>query len=499
MTANTYFLLFMEGMIRMSNVLANLEPKSVFKFFEEMSQIPRGSANERAISDYLVNFAKERNLEVIQDEALNVIIRKPATPGHENAPVVILQGHMDMVNEKNKDTVHDFDKDPLKLRIVDDMIYATGTTLGADNGIAVAYSLAVLDSNEIEHPALEVIVTTEEETGMGGAMGLDPKNITGKYLINIDSEEEGVFLTSCAGGVRVTQKLPIEWEAANDKALYTIAIRGLRGGHSGMEINKERGNSNKLMGRVLFDLSKEVDFNLVSLNGGSKMNAIPRESDAVIAINSNDLSKVEAKVKEFEKKFQTELRVADPGVVVTVEKAEKAEKMFSKKTTDMAVASLVLIPNGIQSMSLDIPGLVESSTNLGVVETNEKEVMFQSATRSSVNSLKYKILDQAKAVAKVTGSELTADSDYPEWQYNPNSDLRNVFTAVYKDMFGKDAEISAIHAGLECGLLGEKKEGLDMISFGPNLFDVHTPDEHMNIPSAQRMWDFLLGVLKAIK
>lgn len=482
----------------MSNVLANLEPKAVFNYFEEMSQIPRGSGNEKGISDYLVKFAKERNLEVIQDEALNVIIRKPGTPGYENAETVILQGHMDMVNEKNKDTVHDFDKDPLQLRIVDDMIYATGTTLGADNGIAVAFALAILDSNEIAHPPIEVIVTTEEETGMGGAMGLDPKNITGKYLINIDSEEEGVFLTSCAGGVRVTQKLPIEWTAA-DKDAYELTIRGLRGGHSGMEINKERGNSNKLMGRVLFDLLKEVDFNLVSLNGGSKMNAIPREADAVIVMDSKDASKAEEIAKKFDKMFKAELRVADPGVTVTFEKAAKAEKMFSKKTTEMAVASLVLIPNGIQSMSLDIPGLVESSTNLGVVETTDKEVMFQSATRSSVNSLKYKILDQAKAVAMVTGSELVADSDYPEWQYNPNSDLRNVFTKVYKDMFGKEAEISAIHAGLECGLLSEKKNDLDMISFGPFLYDVHTPDEHMNIPSVQRMFKFLVEVLKEMK
>lgn len=483
----------------MSNVLANLEPKAVFKYFEEMSQIPRGSGNEKGISDYLVKFAKERNLEVIQDAALNVIIRKPATPGYENAQTVILQGHMDMVNEKNKDTVHDFDKDPLKLRIVDDMIYATGTTLGADNGIAVAFALAILDSNEYVHPALEVLVTTEEETGMGGAMGLDPKNITGKYLINIDSEEEGVFLTSCAGGVRVSQKLPIVWENSADKDAYTVAISGLRGGHSGMEINKERGNSNKLMGRVLFDLSKEVDFNLVSLNGGSKMNAIPREADAVIAIDAKDAAKAQEIVAKFDKMFKAELRVADPGVTVALEKAARADKVFSKKTTEMAIASLVMIPNGIQSMSLDIPGLVESSTNLGVVETTENEVMFQNATRSSVNSLKYKILDQEKAVAAVTGSELVADSDYPEWQYNPNSDLRNVFTKVYKEMFGKEAEISAIHAGLECGLLSEKKNDLDMISFGPFLYDVHTPDEHMNIPSVQRMFKFLVEVLKEMK
>jgi dipeptidase D len=485
----------------MSGILANLEPRDVFKYFEEISQIPRCSGKEKAISDYLVDFAKKHNLEVIQDKAYNVIIKKQGTKGYENAPTVIIQGHMDMVCEKNKGTEHDFDKDPIKLRVIDDMLYATNTTLGADNGIAIAYALAILASNDIPHPPLEVLITTEEETGMGGAMALDASNLKGRLLINVDSEEEGKLLVSCSGGVRTTHVLPVVWEDA-DKNLeaYTISIRGLKGGHSGMEIHKQRGNSNKLMGRILSDLANEINFSMKEVNGGAKMNAIPREADAVILINPNDYAKLEKKISEWDSIFKNEFRVSDPGVSVKLEKANiNVEKVFSKDTMDKVIASLVLIPNGIQTMSMDIEGLVESSTNLGVVTTTENEVRFESAVRSSVRSLKYNILNQAKMVAKVVGAELIADSDYPEWQYNPNSKLREIFQKVYKEKFGVDAEITAIHAGVECGLFKEKIEDLDMISFGPNLYDVHTPDEHLDIPSTQRMWEYLLAVLKEIK
>jgi dipeptidase D len=392
----------------MSGTLNHLEPKEVFNYFEEITKIPRGSGNEKGISDYLVEFAKKNNLEVIQDKAMNVIIKKAGTPGYENAPTVIIQGHMDMVNEKNKGTEHDFDKDPLKLRVVDDMLYATGTTLGADNGIAVAYGLAILASKDIPHPPVEVLVTTEEETGMGGAMALDASNLKGRLLINIDSEEEGKLLVSCSGGVRTTQSLPIKWENADSsKAPYIVSVRGLKGGHSGMEINKGRGNSNKIIGRVLNDISQEIDFDIKEISGGAKMNAIPREADAVILINPNDNEKLQNKISEWNTILYNELRTADPEVKVVVEKSnEKTDKIFSKGTRDNTIASLVLIPNGIQSMSMDIEGLVESSTNLGVVTTEDSSVKFQSAIRSSVRSLKYNILNQAKMVAKTLEAEL---------------------------------------------------------------------------------------------
>ncbi|SHJ61534.1 aminoacyl-histidine dipeptidase [Tepidibacter formicigenes] len=485
----------------MSNILANLKPQAVFKYFEEMSQIPRGSGNEKAISDYLVSFAKNHNLDVIQDEALNVIIKKPGTKGYENAPTVILQGHMDMVCEKNKETIHDFKKDSIKLRIEDDFIYATDTTLGADNGIAVAYALAILESNDIPHPPIEVLITTEEETGMGGAMALDGSNLSGKYLINLDSEEEGYLLVSCAGGVRTRQILNIDWEEAKkDLSSYLITIKGLKGGHSGMDIIKQRGNSNKLMGRVLSELSNSFEYFIANINGGAKMNAIPRECETLILTDSQNFSKLKEKIEEFNNIFKNELKTSDPDVLVTVEKSENTyTKVFSKETMDKAIASLVLIPNGIQSMSMDIEGLVESSTNLGVVTTHDNEITFESAVRSSVKSLKYNILNEMNTIANVLGCKLIADSDYPEWEYRKDSKLREICQNVYKEKYQKEAKVIAIHAGLECGLLLEKIPNVDAISLGPDMFDVHTPNEHLSISSTQRTWEYLLDILKAIK
>lgn len=485
----------------MSASISHLEPKEVFSYFEEITKIPRGSGNEKGISDFLVDFAKKNNLEVIQDKAMNIIIKKPGTQGYESAPTVIIQGHMDMINEKNKGTEHNFDKDPLKLRILDDMIYATGTTLGADNGVAIALAMAILTSKNIPHPPIEVLITTGEETGMGGAMALDANNLNGRLLINIDSEEEGKLLVSCSGGIRTTQKLPIKWEDADSSKIpYLLSVRDLKGGHSGMEINKGRGNSNKILGRILNDILNEIDFCLKEVNGGSKMNAIPREADAVIMINSIDASKLEEKVANWNTILKNELRTPDPDVNIVIEKLnEKIQKVFSKDTKANTIASLVLIPNGIQSMSMDIPGLVESSTNLGVVITTNSAVEFQSAIRSSVRSLKYGILNQSKMAAKILGAELIGDSDYPEWQYNPDSKLRTLFEKVYNEKFRRSPEITAIHAGVECGLFGEKMEGLDMISIGPNLYDVHTPDEHMSISSTQRTWEYLVAVLKEMK
>ncbi|SHH24400.1 aminoacyl-histidine dipeptidase [Tepidibacter thalassicus] len=485
----------------MSNILTNLEPKTVFKYFEEISQIPRGSGNEKAISDYLVNFAKNHNLEVIQDKALNIIIKKPGTKGYENAPTVILQGHMDMVCEKNKETVHNFEKDPIKLRIVDDFIYATDTTLGADNGIAMAYALAILESNNIPHPPLEVLITTEEETGMGGAMALDSSNLTGKYLINLDSEEEGYLLVSCAGGVRTRQILNINWEdAKKDLSSYIISIKGLKGGHSGMDIIKQRGNSNKLMGRILDDLSNSFEYYIADINGGAKMNAIPRECEAVILTNSKNSSKLKEKIKEFNNIFKNELKTSDPDIIVTIEETENTyKKVFSKETMNKVITSLLLIPNGIKSMSMDIENLVESSTNLGVVTTHKNEVTFESAVRSSVKSLKYSILKEMNAIANILDCKLIADSDYPEWEYKKDSKLREICQKVYKEKYGKEPKIIAIHAGLECGLLLEKMPNVDAISLGPDMFDVHTPNEHLSISSTQRTWEYLLDILKAIK
>lgn len=484
-----------------SEVLKDLKPTEVFRYFEELSQIPRGSGNEKEVSDYLVNFAKEHNLKVIQDKALNIIIKKDASKGYENRPSVILQGHMDMVNEKNTDTVHDFTKDPLKLRIVDDMIYATGTTLGADNGIAVAMGMAILASKDIEHPALELLVTTAEETGMDGASDLDPKNVDGRILINIDSEEEGELLVSCAGGTTAKITVPVVFEKADKNMVpCAVRIRGLKGGHSGMEINKGRANSNKLMGRMLDDLNSSFNFRISSLNGGSKHNAIPREADAVILVKAEDTELLKGKTAEWDKTFKEEFRASDSDVRVELEVLNNEyDVVFSKETQENVVNFLYLIPNGINSMSMDIEGLVESSQNLGVVTTGKDGVEFISAIRSSVRSLKKELFNRVEALAELTGAKVERKSDYPEWSYDPDSKLRKVFVDVYEKMYGKTPIINAMHAGVECGLFKEKFGDIDMISFGPNMYDVHTPDEHVSISSIGRTWDYLLEVLKEIK
>lgn len=482
----------------MQNVLRDLKPNSVFNFFEEIAQIPRCSGDEQRISDYLVNFAKERNLEVIRDKALNVIIKKPAAPGYEKAPTVILQGHMDMVCEKNKDTVHDFEKDAIKLRVVEDMIWATDTTLGADNGIAIAYALALLDGKDIPHPAIEALFTTDEESTMGGAIALDGASLNGRLLVNIDSEEEGKLLVSSAGGTKAKVVLPIAWESAKS-GMNTVRIRigGLKGGHSGMEINKGRGNANKLMGRLLNDIKGEIELHINEINGGVKSNAIPREVDVVAQISKESMSKLEAKLLQWEAVFKNELRAADPDVSIKLEIEEKSlDRVFNQETLNKLAACLVLVPNGIQSMSMEIEGLVESSTNLGVVQTAGDNIYMINEVRSSVKTHKSNIVKTVKMLAETLGGELRIESDYPEWEYNPNSKMRRLFQRVYKDMNNKDAEIIAIHAGLECGVLAQKLAGLDSISLGPNIFDVHTPKEHFSISSTKNVWEYLLEVLK---
>lgn len=481
-------------------ILQNLEPKAVFQYFEEISNIPRGSGNEKGISDYLLNFGKELGLESIQDEALNVIIKKPGTPGYENAPTVIIQGHMDMVCEKNNGVEHDFEKDPLKLRIVDDYIYATDTTLGADNGIAVAYAMAILASNDIPHPPIEVLLTTDEETGMSGAMAIKKENLQGKILINLDNEEEGYLLVSCAGGVRSTATLKVDEQEIGSKKLIKINISGLKGGHSGMDIIKERGNSNKILGRVLKGLLREVKFNLVSLNGGSKNNAIPREAEAIIAVNPNDENTAIEVINNWNNIIENELRAQDPGLKIEVSITDiKTCKEFTDESTKKVVDLLYIYPNGINTKSTEIEGLVESSTNLGVLTTKDGVVEFDSAIRSSIPSLKEEIVLRSKTIVELLGGKFETTSDYPGWEYDPNSKVRDICQKVHKDMYGKEAKIVAIHAGVECGLFNEKLGNLDMISFGPNLYDVHTPDEHMSISSVKNCYEYLLGILKEIR
>ncbi|MHA6261486.1 aminoacyl-histidine dipeptidase [Sporosarcina sp. CAU 1771] len=481
--------------------LEKLTEHKVFHFFSEISSIPRGSGNEQAISNYLVEFAQERNLEVIQDKALNVIIKKGASIGYEDTPTVIIQGHMDMVCEKNEDTIHDFEKDPIRFRVVGDMLYATDTTLGADNGIAIAYALALLDANDLPHPALEVVLTTEEETTMNGANAVDPAHFTGKILINLDSGEEGKLLVSSAGGARITQIMPIDWtEASESDVAYCIKVLGLAGGHSGISIDQERGNSNKLLGRFLQRLAIDVPYSIQGINGGLKSNAIPREAEAIVFIQSTNSENVKKKTEEFSALVKKELQKSDPDVLIQIEKYKcTSRRIFSEATKQNAITSLMLIPHGVEAMSMDIEGLVESSRNLGVVTTSNEAIHFISETRSSVKSTMNYMAIQAKLLADLLQSELVIDSEYPEWSYYPESKVRKLFEATYKEKFGEEVEIVTVHAGIECGVFIEKIPGLDAISIGPNMFQIHTPEEHVSISSTINNWEYFIYTLERMK
>lgn len=467
--------------------LEKLEPKRVFYYFEKLCSIPHGSGNTKAISDYCVDVARNLNLDVTQDKMNNVIIRKGATKGKEYKPIVVLQGHLDMVCEKTADSCIDFLKDGLDIYIEDGFIKARGTTLGGDDGIAVAMALAILEAKDIEHPALEVLFTVDEETGMYGAEALDGSLINGRTFINIDCEEEGVFTVSCAGGIGAEITLPFE-TAVNCKPCYKITADGLMGGHSGVDIDKGRINSNKLIAKLLNNLE---NFNLVSINGGLKANAIPTLTEAVIATNED----LQVFLKDFEENNKVP---TDNNLKISTVPVEIQKKAMTDASTKKVIAFLNEIPNGIISMSKDIEGLVETSLNLGILKTNEDRLYLNFALRSSVNNDKYKLLDTLKEYSKKYGAELVSDGDYPAWEYRKDSPLRDTMCRVYKDMYKKEPEVVAIHAGLECGLLSKKLAGLDAVSIGPDMFDIHTPRERVSIDSTKRTYEFLLQLLKEI-
>ena len=479
------------------NPLQSTEPKEVFKWFYKISQVPRGSGNERAISDFLVKFAKDRNLEVHQDKAMNVIIKKPGTAGYEKSPTVIIQGHMDMVCEKDASSNHDFLKDPIKFVVKGEMLYADKTTLGGDDGIAVAYALTVLDSKDIPHPPLEVLITTEEETGMGGAMALTDEHLQGTRLLNIDSEEEGVFLVSCAGGANIHVLFDIKKEAAKGKFLK-ITVGGLLGGHSGIEINKQRANSIKLLGRILYNIKQNEKINIVEISGGSKHNAIAKDAYAVIAAeNTEAVLKI---VEKMTADFKNEYRAVDKLLTVTANETQNSSgQMFTKELTLNLIDFMASIPNGVQYMSMEIHGLVQTSLNNGVLEEIDGKIKFTTSVRSSVKSALDEIVDILRIQAERCGAEFKKVSEYPAWEYSPDSPVRDAAVNVYKKLNNKEPLITAIHAGLECGLLKKTLPKVDAISFGPNLYDVHTPNEHMEIASVERVWKFLLAYLAELK
>ena len=485
-------------MVIKMRVLEHLEPKSVFSFFEELCAIPHGSTNMKEISNYCVNFAKQRGLEYKQDEAFNVIIIKPATKGYENAPAVMIQGHLDMVCEKDASlTDLDMSKTPLALAIDGDEIYAKGTTLGGDDGIAVAYALAILDAKHLSHPRIEAVFTTDEEIGMLGAAAIDVSELKAKLLLNIDSEEEGIFLTSCAGGVTARCELPVEYETVNGE-IVEIIIHGLKGGHSGVEIDKGRGNANVLMGRLLNRLAKKDDYQIVSLQGGLKDNAIPLSCKATLFVTNAETVKQE--VVAYDIILKHEYRTSDTNVAVTIKTVEnKKVQAMTKESTKRCVCLLMNVPNGIQAMSMEIDGLVQTSLNLGILTLDPDALRLSFAVRSSVQSEKQSLLERLESITQAMGGTIHLSGDYPAWEYKKDSRLREIVLDVYRCQTGREPQIQAIHAGLECGLFSGKIAGLDCISLGPNMKDIHTFKERLSISSTARTWELILEVLKKLK
>ena len=474
-------------------VLQGLEPVSVFYYFEEICNIPHISYHEKLLSDYCVSFAKERGLYFEQDELGNVIIIKEATPGYEEVEPIILQGHLDMVGDKLPTCTIDMEKEPIKVMIDGDNLTADGTTLGGDDGIAVAYGLALLDAKDIPHPRLEVVLTVCEEVGLEGATGIDLSCCKAKRLLNIDSESEGVFTAGCAGGMRAVCQIPVETEVKTG-TVCEIKTQGFLGGHSGIEIDKGRANGNALVGRFFLYLKEKAAFDLISIVGGVKDNVIPKNVTAKFI--AEDTEAVKAAVAAFNQILKTEYAVSDPNVELVLEvKGTEECKALSQASKEKAITALCLMPNGVQTMSADLPGLVETSLNMGVIKIDEDEIHLTFSVRSSLESAKEFVGARLKQLTEALGGQISYHGQYPGWPYARNSKLRDLCLKVYKEQTGKDAEVEVIHAGLECGILSSKIEGLDCISTGPNMADVHTPDERISISSIARVWEFIKAVL----
>ena len=481
----------------MGLVLEKIDYKKVFYYFEEISSIPRGSKNNKEISDYLVGFAKEHGLEYIQDEFLNVIIIKEASKGKEHCEAVVLQGHMDMVCEKESDVMHDFTKEGLDLKIEGDFIHAKGTTLGADDGVALAYALAILDGDYV-HPRLEVIVTTDEETGMEGATGLDTSMLKAKYMLNLDSDEEEVLIVGCAGGMRSSFDLPVQYEEAQG-IMLSVSVIGLYGGHSGTDINKNRTNATLLLSRLLFELQEECTYSIIRMYGGSKDNVIPREAYADLVINESDQDLILSKITRLKETYQNELRGSEPNLDILVNLQQESNYQVLLADSLKKVLLLLLnTPNGIQVMSSNIENFVESSLNLGIFHIEDNKAHYSYSVRSSSASYKRYINHKLQLFAESMGCTYSTYGDYPAWEYREESKLKDLLVELYQQEFKRKPKVEAIHAGLECGIIASKMPGIDIVSLGPNTHDIHTPQERLSISSAIRVFDYVIKILEKL-
>jgi len=483
----------------MENPLESLKPARLWHYFAEISKIPRPSKSEGQIARYLLDFAAEHHLEGVQDATGNVLIRKPASPGYEDRPMVILQSHMDMVGEKNADTVHDFTKDPIRPRIEGEWVKATGTTLGADCGIGIAATLAVLESKEILHPPLEALFTMDEETGLTGAFGLKPDLLRGKILINLDSEDEGQLFIGCAGGkdtvatwLTETESLPV------DQAAFDVKVAGLVGGHSGDDINKGRGNAVKIIGRLLWNASKLFNARIASLDAGNLRNALAREGFARMVIPSGSAQAFNRYAQVFHSALTEELHITEPSLSITVTPSDLPTAVLTASLQERLLDALYACPHGVIAMSREIDNFVETSTNLASVKLKEQELIVTTSQRSSVESSKKDIGDMVASLFHLAGARVAQSSGYPGWKPNPDSEILHLSVSSYRKLFGEEPQVLAIHAGLECGLIGAIYPGMDMVSFGPTIKGAHSPDERLNIATTVKFWDLLLEVLKDV-
>jgi len=478
------------------SILGKYEPQKVFCFFEEISAIPRGSFHTKAISDYCVAFAKEHDLEVIQDEMNNILIKKQGTKGYENSKPVILQGHLDMVCEKTLDSEHDFEKDGLKLFVEDGFIKAKNTTLGADNGIAIAYALTVLASDTIAHPPIEALFTVDEEVGMGGASAFDMSLCVGEFLINMDSDEEGSITVGCAGGCRQSVSLPIEREEKKGTVL-TVDLCGLRGGHSGIEIHEQRGNANKMLARLLNHMNQQTDIRLLSFQGGTKDNVITPAASTSFYVT--DAVKAERLIEQMQVIWNTELEDAEPDLQITLTTTNETIHVLTKESSDKAIYLLHCTPNGVQAMMRSLDNLVETSLNLGVVSLGEDTLKLAFSVRSALKSKLTLMQETLKTYATNAGAKSVVSGEYPPWVYKRDSKIQEIASTSYEELYGKKPTVSVIHAGLECGVLSDKKPELECISFGPNMYDIHSVQERLDIASTKRTWEFLKVLLANCK
>jgi len=481
------------------SAIEGIEPKILWKRFYEISQVPRPSKKEEKIIEHFKNLLDQLKVEYKVDKSGNIVAFLPATKGYENAPTVVLQGHMDMVCEKNKDKVFDFDNDPIDLLKEDGWITADGTTLGADNGIGLAAALAVITDPEVIHGPIEILSTVDEETGLTGANNLEPGFITGKIMLNMDSEEDGAFYVGCAGGIDTVALMMIETEPVpNGTAAYELLVTGLKGGHSGLDIQTGRGNAIKILARALNNLN-EVGYSLAKVDGGSLRNAIPREAEAIIFLTAAGATKAEELIEELQGKVYNEFKTPDGGVKIELKKSSSSiDTVYINALKNRIVDALLAVPHGVIAMSPDLEGLVETSTNLATIKIVDDKIVIGTSQRSSIESSKDFISENVAAIFRLAGSDVKAGDGYPGWKPNMDSELLKVSKKVFQNLFNKEAEIKAIHAGLECGILEGKNPGLDMISFGPTIQGAHSPDEKINIETVEKFYVLLKGILKEI-